>query len=104
MEFFGIIVVIAGVYSIGVFTGVFVTRSIYTELAARKLRPTTPSPADTKKILTLAKQKQKITNNDVEKLLGVSDATATRYLDKLGEQNMIVQHGKTGRSVYYTVA
>lgn len=43
----------------------------------------------------------KITNNDVEKLLGVSDATATRYLDELEKQGKVRQVGKTGRSVYY---
>lgn len=43
----------------------------------------------------------KITNNDVEKLLGVSDATATRYLDELEKQGKVKQVGKTGRSVYY---
>jgi Fic family protein len=41
------------------------------------------------------------TNNDIEKLLGVSDATATRYLDELEEEGLIEQIGKTGASVYY---
>ena len=54
-----------------------------------------------KKILELLKEKNKITNNDIEKLLGVSDATATRYLDELEKQGKIEQIGKTGRSVYY---
>ena len=53
------------------------------------------------KILELLKEKNKITNNDVEKLLGVSDATATRYLDELEKQGKIKQIGKTGRAVYY---
>jgi len=41
------------------------------------------------------------TNNDIEKLLGVSDATATRYLDELEKEGLIKQVGKTGASVYY---
>lgn len=53
------------------------------------------------KIIKLLRQKNKITNNDVEKLLRVSDATATRYLDKLEKQGLIRQVGRTGRSVYY---
>jgi Fic family protein len=53
------------------------------------------------KIINLLKQKEKITNNDVEKLLGVSDATATNYLDELEKKGKIEQIGKTGRSVYY---
>jgi Fic family protein len=43
----------------------------------------------------------KVTNNDVEKLLGVSDATATRYLDDLEKEKFIRQVGKTGGHVYY---
>ena len=53
------------------------------------------------KILELFKNKKKITNNDVEKLLRVSDATATNYLDALEKQDKIKQIGKTGRSVFY---
>jgi len=41
------------------------------------------------------------TNNDIEKLLGVSDATATRYLDELEKEGLIEQVGKTGTGVYY---
>ena len=45
--------------------------------------------------------KEQITNDDVEKLLGVSNATAERYLDELEKQGTIVQIGKTGQSVHY---
>ena len=51
--------------------------------------------------LTLRGAQGKITNNDIEKLLNVSDATATRYLEELEKENKIEQIGKTGRSVYY---
>ena len=53
------------------------------------------------KILQELQNKNKITNNDIEKLLNVSDATATRYLNELEKENKIEQIGKTGRSVYY---
>lgn len=53
------------------------------------------------KILDLFKDKNKITNNDVEELLGVSDASATNYLQELEDEGKIRQVGKTGRSVYY---
>lgn len=46
-------------------------------------------------------QDNKVTNNDIEKLLGVSDATVTRYLDELEKQGFIRQVGKTGMGVYY---
>ena len=44
---------------------------------------------------------QKITNNDVEKLCGVSDATDTRYLDELEKEEKIKQIGTVGHAVYY---
>ena len=53
------------------------------------------------KILEILKEKEKITNNDVEKLLGVSDATATNYLQELENEGKVEQVGKTGRSVFY---
>ncbi len=43
----------------------------------------------------------RVANNDIEKLLGVSDATATRYLDELEKEGLIRQVGKTGKHVYY---
>jgi Fic family protein len=48
-----------------------------------------------------ASETGKITNNDIEKLLGVSDTTATRYLDELEKEGLIKQVGKTGNAVYY---
>ncbi len=53
------------------------------------------------KIMDELQNKQKITNNDIEKLLNVSDATATRYLNELEKENKIEQIGKIGRAVYY---
>ena len=44
----------------------------------------------------------KITNDEVEKLLHVSDATATRYLSTLEKEGKIQQVGKTGKAVVYT--
>jgi len=46
--------------------------------------------------------KNKITNDEVEKLLHVSDATATRYLSALEKENKIKQVGKTGTGVAYS--
>jgi predicted HTH transcriptional regulator len=43
----------------------------------------------------------KLTNDEVEKLLHVSDATATRYLDQLEKEGRIRQVGKTGKYTYY---
>ena len=52
--------------------------------------------------MTLFEKKQEITNDEVEKLLHVSDTTATRYLDHLEKQGRITQRGKTGHAVTYT--
>lgn len=54
-----------------------------------------------RKILALFTYQDKITNNDVEKLLNVSDATAKRYLQELERENNIAQQGTDGRGVYY---
>ena len=54
------------------------------------------------KIMMLFEKKKHITNDEVEKLLHVSDATATRYLSELEKQNKITQTGKTGHAVTYT--
>ena len=54
------------------------------------------------KILEALNAKGKITNDEVEKLLHVSDATATRYLSALEKGGKIQQVGKTGKAVEYT--
>ena len=54
------------------------------------------------KILKLFNNKTEITNDDVQKLLGVSDATATNYLNELEQEGIITQIGKEGRGVKYT--
>ena len=53
------------------------------------------------KILKFLQTEDKITNDDVEDMLGVSDATATRYLDELEKEGVIEQVGRSGQSVYY---
>ena len=54
------------------------------------------------KIMAALNAKTKITNDEVEKLLHVSDATATRYLSALEKENKIKQVGKTGHGVVYS--
>lgn len=44
---------------------------------------------------------EKITNEWVQSVLNVSDATAVRYLDELERAGLIKQMGETGQSVYY---
>ncbi len=52
------------------------------------------------KILSFVREKGKITNDEVQKLLRVSDATATRYLRELVNRGLLRKGGAT-RGVYY---
>ena len=54
------------------------------------------------KIMLTLNTKNKITTDEVEKLLHVSDATATRYLSALEKEGRIRQVGKTGTGVAYS--
>ncbi len=55
-----------------------------------------------KKILAFVQEHKKIQNNDVEKLTGVSNATAGRYLEELEKEGKLIQHGAIGHGVFYT--
>ena len=52
-------------------------------------------------ILELFKTRGELTNNDVEKFLGVSDATATRYFDELEKEGIIEVFGDSKRAIKY---
>ena len=52
-------------------------------------------------LITQKTSSDKITNDEVQKLLNVSDATAERYLNELEKQGKISQIGGTGYQVYY---
>lgn len=54
------------------------------------------------KVMILFLKKSKITNDEVEKFLHVSDATATRYLSQLEKEGKIKQSGKIGKGVSYS--
>ena len=55
------------------------------------------------KILDFLDQNQgeSITNDQVQNLLGISDASAERYLDSLEKEGILRQVGKTGVKTYY---
>ncbi len=55
-------------------------------------------------ILGLLETQSRLTNNHIEQLLGISDATATRYLEELEQEGRVRQVGKTGKAVYYEKA
>ncbi len=84
-----IFLIILGALLIGIYIGIYATKR--------------PSRKTKRKeyILKHFENMDTITNNDVESILNVSDATATRYLQELEQDRKIRQVGKTGRSVYY---
>ena len=54
------------------------------------------------KIIEFLQEHPQVQNNDVEKLAGVSNATAERYLDELEKEEVITQNGDIGQGVFYT--
>lgn len=53
-------------------------------------------------ILTFIQKRGRVTNDQAQKLLGVSDATATRLLEELQRDGKVAQRGETGKGVFYT--
>lgn len=54
-------------------------------------------------IMQFFENREKVTNDDVQKLLGVSDATATRYLDELEKEGRVRQ-ASAAKYTYYVSA
>jgi predicted HTH transcriptional regulator len=59
--------------------------------------------ANKQKILAFVQEHEQIKNDDVEKLAGVSNATAERYLSELEKEGKLTQHGRTGQGVFYSL-
>ena len=94
------------IFIVGVLVGgflVWVVKRRKSGFAGFNLKRQQAKKEGKKKILKLLKDKTSISNNDVERLLSVSDATATNYLQELENEGKIVQIGKTGRSVSYSL-
>ncbi len=53
-----------------------------------------------RKVEDFVNGKGRATNDDIQKLLGVSDATVTRYLDELEKQGFLRQKGQS-KGIYY---
>ena len=94
------------IFIVGVFVGgslIWVIKKRKTGFATFNLERQKAKGQAKGEILKLLKDKTSISNNDVEKLLSVSDATATNYLQELENEGRIDQIGKTGRSVSYSL-
>lgn len=94
----------------GLFIGALVTylmmrkRKTTDGIAAYTEQRSTEKQKRKAQIVVLLKEIDSITNNDVEKLLNVSDATATNYLQELEREGLIEQIGAHGRFVRYQKA
>ena len=96
---------------IGAIVGISVGSAVTWRLCARKKKAENPEAAQKKQNIKKLKQyikhdpdirqTGKITNNDVERILGVSNATAWRYLEEMEKKGKIKQVGKTGKHTYY---
>ena len=85
----------------GIALGMFIARQkastgFIAEQTAKKVE-------NKQKILTFVQEHEQIKNDDVEKLAGVSNATAERYLSELEKEGKLTQHGKIGQAVFYTL-
>ncbi|XKT74373.1 MAG: FaeA/PapI family transcriptional regulator [Patescibacteria group bacterium UBA2163] len=79
----------------------FIFRKARGDRRAPILGPSEEKEEGKDRIITYLRKHHEIRNNDVEELLGVSDATATRYLEELEIEDRITQVGTSGRNVYY---
>lgn len=55
------------------------------------------------KLKGLIQNKERVTNDEVERFLNVSNATAERYLNELEKEGLLEQVGQIGQGVYYNV-
>ena len=53
------------------------------------------------KIIFYIEEHKKATNEDIRRLLNVSQRSVVNYMNELQKESKIEQVGKTGRSVYY---
>jgi len=57
--------------------------------------------ANRSKLLEAFSSRGRMVNDEVMEILGVSEATATRYLEELEQEGKVRQVGRTGHAVYY---
>lgn len=70
-------------------------------IASHAQKQQTKKQSQKEKILQMIREKGKVTNDDIEKMLGVSDASVTNYLSELEREGNIEQIGERGRFVSY---
>ena len=86
---------------VGIALGMYIARRNTT--AGFIAEQTAKKTENKQKILAFVQEHEQIKNDDVEKLAGVSNATAERYLSELEKEGRLTQHGKIGQGVFYTI-
>ena len=84
----------------GIALGIYISRQSKTGFISGQMEKKSENK---KKILTYLQEHGNIHNNDVEKLVGVSNATAERYLNELEKEGKLAQHGTIGQGVFYSL-
>ncbi|MBI4253252.1 DUF977 family protein [Candidatus Uhrbacteria bacterium] len=77
------------------------SRKTTTGIAAHAKNQQNEKQSRKDKILEILRERNSLTNDDIEKVLGVSDASATNYLQELEREGKIEQVGERGRFVSY---
>ena len=90
------------IFIFGLAAGVFLTRLFLGKRkGVGKEELVSEKEKGKEQIANFLEKNGRITNDEVEDLLGVSNTTAYRYLEELEREEKIAQVGKTGRGVYY---
>ena len=91
-------------FIIGIVVGIIIGRSFAKRKGLSEVNSATRARKEEGKAKIMGMfdgAKSEIANDEVQALLGVSDATATNYLSELESEGKIVQIGDTGHSVTY---
>ena len=96
-----ILIFLIGVVAGVILTLVLVKRSEKEKKESLIKKQAREKEANKEAILGILETQHPLTNNHVEQLLGISDATATRYFEELEKEGKIAQVGKSGRIVAY---
>lgn len=105
----GVVAAVAGMVALVSLRGsqkpeIRVPRRASSAIAAVNAERSRRKRAAERRILAAVKARGTLVNDDVQELLAVSDATATRYLESLERRGAIRQIGRTGKSVRYEAA
>ncbi|PIR97643.1 MAG: hypothetical protein COT91_00255 [Candidatus Doudnabacteria bacterium CG10_big_fil_rev_8_21_14_0_10_41_10] len=74
---------------------------VYSYMKKKTVMLAVPKEEGKKMILDHLEKHGRIANGEVQSIVNISDASATRYLDELEKEGKVKQVGDTGSGVYY---